>query len=155
MSRPNILLIASDQQRTDSLNCYGSTFTHTHHFDRLASGGTLFNRAYCTNPLCTPPRTTIFFGLYESRHGAWNIGTNLYVAAGFDAFQPLEAKANMDIRKLCPKYGDRMAMFGNVDVMIMGSNDRAKIEEEIRSKLARVRRRGATSTTPTTRSRRW
>lgn len=61
---------------------------------------------------------------------------DLYVAAGFDAFQPIEAKANMDIRKLCPKYGDRLAMFGNIDVMIMGSNDRAKIEEEIKSKLA-------------------
>jgi uroporphyrinogen decarboxylase len=61
---------------------------------------------------------------------------DLYIAAGFDALQPLEAKANMDIRKLCPKYGDRLAFFGNVDVMIMGTNDRAKIEEEVKAKIA-------------------
>ena len=59
-----------------------------------------------------------------------------YVAAGFDSLQPLEAKANMDIRKLCPKYGDRLTFFGNVNVMVMMTNDRAKIEEEVRSKLA-------------------
>ncbi len=61
---------------------------------------------------------------------------DLYVAAGFDCFQPIESKANMDVRKLCPQYGDRLAMFGNIDVMIMGTNDRNRIEEEIRSKFA-------------------
>jgi len=61
---------------------------------------------------------------------------DLYVAAGFDCLQPIEAKANMDIRRLCPKYGKQLAMFGNIDVMIMGTNDRDRIEEEIRSKFA-------------------
>jgi len=59
-----------------------------------------------------------------------------YVAAGFDCLQPIEAKAGMDIRQMCPKYGDRLAMFGNIDVMILGSNDRDRIEAEVRSKLA-------------------
>lgn len=61
---------------------------------------------------------------------------DLYLEAGFDALQPLEAKAHMDIRNLCPKYGKRMSFFGNIDVMKMMTNDRAKIEEEIRSKFA-------------------
>ncbi len=61
---------------------------------------------------------------------------DLYVAAGFDCFQPIESKANMDIRRLCPKYGRQLAMFGNIDVMIMGSNDRDRIEAEIKSKFA-------------------
>jgi uroporphyrinogen decarboxylase len=61
---------------------------------------------------------------------------DLYLAAGFDCLQPIEAKASMDIRQLCPEYGDRLAMFGNIDVMIMGTNDRGRIEEEIRSKFA-------------------
>jgi len=60
---------------------------------------------------------------------------DLYIEAGFDCLQPLEAKAEMDIRKLCPKYGDRLAFFGNMDVMVMGSNDRDKVEHEVRSKL--------------------
>lgn len=61
---------------------------------------------------------------------------DLWVEAGFDAFQPIEAKAHMDIRNLCPRYGDKIAMFGNIDVMVMGTNNRDKIEEEIRSKFA-------------------
>ena len=61
---------------------------------------------------------------------------DLYVAAGFDCFQPIEAKANMDIRKLCPQYGAKLAMFGNIDVMVMGTNDRDRIEHEIKTKFA-------------------
>jgi len=61
---------------------------------------------------------------------------DLYIAAGFDCYQPIESKANMDVRKLCPQYGEKLAMFGNIDVMIMGTNDKARIEEEIRSKFA-------------------
>ncbi len=60
----------------------------------------------------------------------------LYVEAGFDCLQPLEAKANMDVRRLAPTWGERLAMFGNIDVMIMGTNDRERIEHEIASKFA-------------------
>ena len=77
LDRPNILLVTTDQQRTDSLSCYGSTFTDTPHLDRLAQQGVRFDRAYCTNPVCTPSRASIFTGLYPSRHGAWNVGVNV------------------------------------------------------------------------------
>lgn len=60
---------------------------------------------------------------------------DLYLEAGFDALQPLEAKANMDIRKLCPSYGDRLCFFGNIDIMIMATNDLEKIEAEVMGKL--------------------
>ena len=61
---------------------------------------------------------------------------DLYIAAGFDCLQPLEAKANMDIRRLLPQYGKQLAMFGNIDVMIMATNDHDAIEAQIASKLA-------------------
>jgi uroporphyrinogen decarboxylase len=60
---------------------------------------------------------------------------DLYVEAGVDCLQPLEAKANVDIRKLVPKYGDRLSFFGNVDIMILATNDRDQIEAEIRAKM--------------------
>ncbi len=60
---------------------------------------------------------------------------DLYVEAGFDAVQPLEAKASMDIRELCPKYGDRLTMFGNMDVMKYAFGSIEEIEEEIRTKM--------------------
>lgn len=75
--QPNILIITTDQQRKDSLSCYGSTFTDTPHLDKLASEGVCFERAYCTNPVCTPARASIFTGKYVSRHGAWNVGMNV------------------------------------------------------------------------------
>ncbi len=60
---------------------------------------------------------------------------DLWIDAGFDCFQPIEAKAGMDIRTMLPKYGDKLAMFGNIDVMVMATNDRDAIEHELRSKL--------------------
>ena len=71
---PNILLITTDQQRVDSLACYGSSWMRTPHLDRLAREGVRCDRAYCTSPVCTPSRASIFSGLMPSRHGAWNIG---------------------------------------------------------------------------------
>ena len=73
---PNVLIILTDQQRTDTLSCYGSTFTSTPSIDRLAAEGVRFDRAYCANPVCTPSRTSIFTGKMPSKHGAWNIGVN-------------------------------------------------------------------------------
>jgi len=73
--RPNILIVTTDQQRTDTLSCYGSDFTSTPNIDRLASEGVRLDRAYCTNPVCTPSRVSIFTGKQVSRHGAWNVGT--------------------------------------------------------------------------------
>lgn len=58
-----------------------------------------------------------------------------YIRAGFDALQPLEAKAGMDVRRLCPEYGDRLAFIGNCDVMVYATNDREAIEAEVRSKI--------------------
>ena len=59
-----------------------------------------------------------------------------FVDAGFDCLQPLECKASMDIRELAPSYGQRLAFFGNIDVMKLITNDLAIIEEEVSSKLA-------------------
>jgi arylsulfatase A-like enzyme len=71
---PNIIIITTDQQRTDTLGCYGSTFVDTPHLDQMANDGVRFTRAYCTNPVCTPSRASIFSGKYISRHGAYNVG---------------------------------------------------------------------------------
>ncbi len=75
--RPNILLITTDQQRTDTLVCYGSDFMKTPVIDQLAVGGVQFNRAYCSSSVCTPSRASLFSGVYPSRHGAWHVGTHV------------------------------------------------------------------------------
>jgi arylsulfatase A-like enzyme len=75
--KPNVILITTDQQRKDSLGCYGSDFVDTPHLDQMAKDGVLFNRAYCTNPVCTPSRVSIYSGRIVSNHGAYNVGTKV------------------------------------------------------------------------------
>ncbi len=59
-----------------------------------------------------------------------------YLDAGFDCLQPLESKAGMDVRILVPQYGERISFCGNIDVMILKTNERDRIETEIREKFA-------------------
>ena len=62
--RPNILWLCSDQQRFDTLGCYGNPFVRTPNLDRLAESGVRFERAYCQNPVCTPSRASFLTGRY-------------------------------------------------------------------------------------------
>src|SRR5688572_4901852 len=61
-SRPNVLLIMTDQQQSAALSCAGNPDLHTPHLDALAARGTRFASAYTTFPLCTPARAALFSG---------------------------------------------------------------------------------------------
>lgn len=74
--RPNILLITSDQHHFNALGYMNSELS-TPNLDRLAKSGTVFTRAYCPNPTCTPSRASIITGMYPSQHGAYSLGTKL------------------------------------------------------------------------------
>ena len=58
----NVLFIMADDLRP-LLGCYGHPEMHTPNIDRIAQNGTVFNRAYCQYPLCSPSRTSILTGL--------------------------------------------------------------------------------------------
>ncbi len=62
MTRPNILYIFTDQQSADATSCAGNPELETPALDRLAASGVRFERAYCTYPLCTPARASMFTG---------------------------------------------------------------------------------------------
>lgn len=76
MKKPNVLLITSDQQHWNTLGVQNPEI-QTPNLDRLAQEGTMFTRAYCPNPTCTPTRSSMITGLYPSQHGAWTLGTKL------------------------------------------------------------------------------
>lgn len=71
--RPHILLIMTDQQRTDSLGCYGNPQAHTPNLDRLAAEGVLYERCYVNNPICTPSRASLFTGKPLPGHGVYKL----------------------------------------------------------------------------------
>ena len=58
----NVLFIIADDLRP-LLGCYGHPEIHTPNIDKIANRGTLFNRAYCQYPLCSPSRISMMTGL--------------------------------------------------------------------------------------------
>jgi N-sulfoglucosamine sulfohydrolase len=65
-SKPNILLILSDDHSYPHFGCYGNNsikrFDITPNFNEFASQGMRFDRAYTTAPQCAPSRISIFAG---------------------------------------------------------------------------------------------
>lgn len=73
----NILLIHTDQQRTDTMGCYGNKIVKTPNIDKLAEQSTVFTNAHCAHPLCSPSRATWITGEYNHSHGLWRNGIQL------------------------------------------------------------------------------
>lgn len=66
--RPNVLFLISDDLN-NTLGCYDAALIRTPNLDRLASRGMLFERAYCSFPLCGPSRNSLLTGLYPNSTG--------------------------------------------------------------------------------------
>ncbi len=69
MNRPNIILLNTDQQSWDAISGVGNPDVLTPNIDRIRVGGISFSRAYCTNPLCAPARSSWATGLYTAETG--------------------------------------------------------------------------------------
>lgn len=69
--KPNILFIFSDQQRWDTMGCYGQRLSVTPHLDQMASEGAVFEHCYSSQPVCGPTRACLQTGMYASQHGAF------------------------------------------------------------------------------------
>jgi arylsulfatase A-like enzyme len=66
---PNVVFIFSDQQRYDTLSCYGNDWIKVPQLNALADRSFVFERAYVAQPVCTPARSTIVTGLYPHSAG--------------------------------------------------------------------------------------
>jgi choline-sulfatase len=62
--RPNVLWVQTDEQRPDSLGCYGSEWAKTPNIDRLAARGTVFTECHVQSPVCVPSRSSMIFCKY-------------------------------------------------------------------------------------------
>ena len=55
-SRPNIILIMSDDVSPDLYGCYGNKDVHTPNLDRMAREGAYIKNATVSTALCSPSR---------------------------------------------------------------------------------------------------
>ncbi|WP_254508768.1 sulfatase family protein [Anatilimnocola floriformis] len=67
--RPNILWFIVDDMSAN-FACYGEKTVATPHVDRLAREGTKFDNAFVTAPVCSPCRSALITGMYQTTIGA-------------------------------------------------------------------------------------
>ncbi|MDZ4688347.1 MAG: sulfatase [Planctomycetaceae bacterium] len=67
--RPNVLWFIVDDMSA-KFSCYGETLIETPHVDRLAREGTKFTRAFVTAPVCSPCRSALITGMYQTTIGS-------------------------------------------------------------------------------------
>lgn len=114
--------------------------------------------AYNHGPFCSPSMYRKIVQPSHKRHAGWfkNHGAKVIyhtdgdfrplipamLENGFDCFQPMECKAGIDIRELKPQYGEQISFMGNIDVMVLITNDREKYEAEVASKIPLAKKNG-------------
>lgn len=67
-SPKNVLFFLTDQQRVDTLGCYGNPVVDTPVVDAMAASGTRFERWYTPTAICTPARASLLTGQAPFRH---------------------------------------------------------------------------------------
>ncbi len=68
-ARPNILWFVIDDMSAH-FSCYGERAIQTPSVDRLAAEGTRFTHAYVTAPVCSPCRSALITGMYQTTLGS-------------------------------------------------------------------------------------
>src|SRR5438034_1008116 len=67
--KPNLILFLPDQQRVDTLACYGGKKVHAPNLNKLAFESVVFERTYVTHPVCTPSRSSLMTGTWPHING--------------------------------------------------------------------------------------
>lgn len=90
-SRPNVIVILTDDQGSVDLNCYGAKDLYTPHIDNLARTGVKFSQFYVAAPVCSPSRASMMTGLNphaaglpgntSSQHGVAGMPTDRFTMA--------------------------------------------------------------------------
>src|SRR5947208_16529592 len=67
--KPNLIVSWPDQQRADTLACYGGKKVYAPNLNKLASESVVFERAYVTHPVCSPSRSSLMTGTWPHTNG--------------------------------------------------------------------------------------
>lgn len=72
-SKPNIVIIYTDDLGVGDISANGATKVKTPNIDRIADQGLRFTNAYATAATCTPSRFSLLTGKYAWRKSGTNI----------------------------------------------------------------------------------
>lgn len=84
-SRPNVLLIYTDDQGSLDANCYGSKDLHTPALDGLAATGVRFTQMYAPSAICSASRAGLMTGRFPARAGVPGNVSSAHGHAGMPA----------------------------------------------------------------------
>ena len=105
-SKPNIVVILSDDFGWGSLGCYGATRLKTPNLDRLAREGRRFTQAYAPGSVCSPTRYALMTGRYYWR-------TSVKDGEVLPGNAPLHFETTrLNLGSLCKGQGYRTAAVG-------------------------------------------
>src|SRR6185436_19134283 len=79
-TRPNIVVLFTDDQGYGDVGCFGAKAFKTPNLDRMAAEGTRFTSFYVAQPVCTASRAALMTGSYSNRvslFGALNHESNV------------------------------------------------------------------------------
>lgn len=68
-SKPNVIVILTDDQGSIDMGCYGATDLHTPNMDRIAKKGVRFTQFYAGAAVCSPSRAALLTGKTNLRAG--------------------------------------------------------------------------------------
>ena len=100
-SRPNVILILTDDQGIGDLGCMGNPWLKTPEIDKFYSKSVRMTDFH-VSPLCTPTRSAIITGRYPINNGAWA------TFKGRDAL----TEGTLSIANIFKQNGYKTAMFG-------------------------------------------
>lgn len=108
-SKPNVLILFTDDQGTLDLNCYGATDLQTPNMDQLAETGVRFTQAYA-HAVCCPSRAALLTGRHPNRGGVqnWLQGDR----NGSDAQLTNMFASEVTIAEVLKESGYQTALFG-------------------------------------------
>lgn len=78
-SRPNILLITTDQQFAGAMSCAGNPYLNTPNMDAIAADGVQFTKAYTPQPVCVPARCVLYTGMMPHATGMYLNNPSTYM----------------------------------------------------------------------------
>lgn len=134
--RPNLLFIFTDEQRWDTLPCYGNGVVRAPNLEGLARQGAVFEHCYVTQAICTPSRSSLMTGYYPHTTGCtgnnvalpadmptiaelvpddyargyvgkWHLGDEVIPQHGFEEWVSLDDEYRAHYSR--PEYGDRLS----------------------------------------------